>query len=263
MEATTRPSAVFALAFCMVTVGAMFILTIVVPLDTLAAPNQFIYTEIAVAALVCAVFVTLGGRVERAKWRVSLFGFLDRKLSLPWPARLAALAFTVVCGFVWAFFALMDDLGGYNGPWSTLERYSSLQQLYNLLGLGYLAFWKVGTVAFVFFGLALLGLVVALANRGFGAAIKDSLTLFAAPVTIIFELGLWYYAPEDMTWHATSFLWIGGINDHGYRAQSLAAGVTYYPINNWIVLFVALFLLASRIPAIWRREVSAEGDDLS
>jgi hypothetical protein len=90
-------------------------------------------------------------------------------------------------------------------------------------------------------------------NRGLGAATKDSITLFAAPALIIFEFGLWYFAPEDMTWHVTSFLWIGGVNDYGYRVLSLAAGVTYYPINNWLVLFVALFFLASRVPAIFSR----------
>jgi hypothetical protein len=169
---------------------------------------------------------------------------------LPMMARVAALLFTLAVGFVFAFFATIDVLGGYNGPYSSLEAYPTLRTVYKLLGLSYSKSWNLGVTAFFFFGLAMLGLVALLANRGLGAAIRDSVTLFAAPALIIFELGLWYFAPEDMTWHATSFLWMGGVNDYGYRALSLAASVKYYPINNWLVLFVALLFLASRVPAI-------------
>ncbi|MGD1055703.1 MAG: hypothetical protein ABR867_06445, partial [Nitrososphaerales archaeon] len=246
-----RISPVFSLVFVVVSLIAMRVLTTERPLDSLAAPNRFIGAEIGLAAIVFLICVASSGRVRKSSWKASLFGFLDRRIRLPMVARVAALLLVLVGGFVFAFFATIDELGGYSGPGNSLATYPALRTIYNLLGLEYFNSWKVGTAAFFFFNVAVLGLIVLLANRGLGAAIKDSISLFAAPALVIFELGLWYFAPEDMTWHVTMFLWIGGINDHGYRAQSLAAGVTYYPINNWLVLFVALLMVASRIPAIW------------
>jgi len=245
-----RVGAVSAFAFLVASLVAILALTAVVPLDSLAAPNTFIGGELGLAAIAFLVIMAVSGRVRRSSWRASLFGFLDRRIRLPMVARVAALLLALVCGFVFAFFATIDVLGGYNGPYSSLEASPALRTVYNLLGLSYSKSWNVGATAFFFFGLAMLGLVALLANRGLGAAIRDTVTLFAAPALIIFELGLWYFAPEDMTWHATSFLWMGGVNDHGYRALSLAAGVTYYPMNNWLVLFVALLFLASRVPAV-------------
>jgi hypothetical protein len=245
-----RISSVFALVFLVASLVAVLAMTTVVPLDSLAFPNTFIGGELGLAAIAFLAIMAVSGRARRSSWRASIFGFLDRRIGLPIVAWVTTLAFTLACGFIFAFFATIDDLGGYNGPSSGLDAHPSLRTVYNLLGLGYFKSRDVGVPTSIFFGLATLGLIALLANRGLGAAIKDAITLFAAPALVIFELGLWYFAPEDMTWHATSFLWIGGINDYGYRVVSLAAGVKYYPINNWLVLFVALLFLASRVPAI-------------
>jgi hypothetical protein len=124
-------------------------------------------------------------------------------------------------------------------------------------------------------------LVVLRLNRGFGAALKDAVTLFVAPCMVVFELALWSRAPEDMTWHVTDFLWIGGIADGGIRQNDFlrvpfanyAPGPgghflgTYasgpYLFSNWLVLFVGLFLVASRVPwmslpsaILWRRRAA-------
>ena len=83
---------------------------------------------------------------------------------------------------------------------------------------------------------------------------------------VVFELALWSQAPEDMTWHVTDFLWLGGMDDGGIRQNDLQllpfhnypavpgghfVG-TYvsgpYVLSNWFVLAVALFLVASRVP---------------
>ena len=108
----------------------------------------------------------------------------------------------------------------------------------------------LGVSASVFFLLTAVCLIILFAYEGLGAAVRDSVLLFAAPSLALFEFGLWYFAPEDMTWHVTSFLWMGGVNDGGHRAVSLAAGVTYYPLNNWLVLAFALLLLGSSVPDI-------------
>ena len=250
-----RISPTFALVFTVATLIAMFVLMVTVPLDSLATPNAFIGEEIGVAAIIFVIIMVVSERVRKSSWKKSLFGFLDMRIRLPTPARIVVILFVLGCGFIFAFFAMMDDLGGYNGAASSLNVYPTLRTVYDFLGLRAVLFGtsydRVGITSFFFFGLMLLGLFVFLSNKGIGTALKDSITLFAAPALIIFELGLWYYAPEDMTWHAVSFLWIGGINDHGYRAQSLAAGVKYFSVNNWLVLFVALFFLASRVPAFF------------
>ena len=93
----------------------------------------------------------------------------------------------------------------------------------------------------------IIGLVILMLNRGIGAALKDAMTLYAAPCLVAFELALWQYAPKDMTWHVTDYLWMGGTNDGGYRALDVAGA---YLVSNWLVVCVALLLVASRIPWI-------------
>jgi hypothetical protein len=106
-------------------------------------------------------------------------------------------------------------------------------------------------------------------DRGLGTALKDTMTLFAAPIVVVFELGVWYFAPEDMTWHVTDYLWIGGVNDGGWRFNDFGSsyGSSYgnvvsgdFLVSNFLVLFVALVLVASRMPSLslpskdlWRR----------
>ena len=84
-------------------------------------------------------------------------------------------------------------------------------------------------------------------NRGIGSALKDSITLFAASSLIIFELVLWCFAPMDMSWHVTDFMSAGGVVDNGWR---VADGGGDYLVSNWLVLFVSLFIVASRIPGL-------------
>jgi hypothetical protein len=100
-------------------------------------------------------------------------------------------------------------------------------------------------------------------DRGIGGALKGALTLFVAPCLVVFELALWNFASNDMTWHVTDFLWMGGVADGGYR--SLDTGGAYL-FSNWLVLCVALYLVALRIPSmsllsskIWRSDQTRVG----
>ncbi len=249
---TGRLGATFALLFCAGSLLEMNAIVTLSPLDTLATPNFFIVVEIWLAGIAVFGAPAFLRRLTPATPAKRKFEILRRPIRLPLAARALLLCFTLICASVFALFATMNVAGSYSGPMSSLATYPALGTLYNALGLSFLSFWTVGTNAFVFFCLALLGLTVLLSGRGVWPAFSDALAYFAAPALIAFELGLLSFAPEDMTWHATKFLWIGGIDDHGYRSLSLAAGVTWYPINNWLVLFASLFILAARVPALWR-----------
>src|SRR5208282_2992557 len=184
------------------------------------------------------------------------------EVRLPTAAKAVAAAIFVVGFFVFAFWSIADVLGGYDGYGYSFAHYPILQAIYSdFVGRSpYISSEDKGTQGSFFFILACLGLVALRSSRGVGTALQDTVTLFAAPCLVVFELALWHYAPQDMTWHVTDYLWMGGTADGGYRADDLG-GV--YIFSNWLVLFVSLFLVASRIPwlsvpsrIIWQREES-------
>lgn len=280
--------ALLTLAFLEGAVVAALALWALVPLDSLAVPTALCEAEIGGALAVFLVLVLfwqpLTDALRRNNSRVS--SLMRRRLDLPRPVRGAALALFAFGSFFFAFWAAADVLGGYSGYTYSFSWYPLFPLIYNhTIGLiPYLSSRDKGTQATFFVGLAVIGLVTFRLNRGLGAALKDAVSLFVAPCLVVFELALWSQAPEDMTWHVTDFLWLGGIDDGGIRQNDFvrlpfvnyAPGPgnflgTYasgpYVFSNWIVLFVALLLVASRIPwisapskALWRRREGGKGE---
>lgn len=245
-------------------VGAIFwVLTLVqqIPLDALATPTPISMTEMEAVVGIFLVWVLVMQPAKDAleKRRSSISRLVRLKVELPRAVRVAALVVFVGGSFAFAFWSVADVLGGYNGYGYSFSTYPILQEIHNsTVGLvPYIGSRDKGTQASFYFSLAILGLVTFRLNRGIWAAFKDTLTLYAAPCLVAFELALWNYAPEDMTWHVTDYLWMGGTNDGGYRALDVGGA---YIVSNWLVLCVALLLVASRIPwlalpsrIIWRR----------
>ncbi len=260
-------------------VGSVFVaraLALSQPLDPLATPTRVCVQEIEVVAAVflASIAVMQPAKDAMAGSRSSVSRLMRLRVELPRPVRSAALVVFVGGSFAFAFWAIADVLGGYNGYGYSFSTYPVLALTYkSTIGLvPYLSSLDKGTQASFYLSLAILGLVAYRLDRGIGAALKDTVTLFAAPCLVAFELALWHYAPEDMTWHVTDFLWIGGVNDGGYGRPGYLAGEIVrkadvaggpYLVSNWLVLFVALVLVASRAPwmslpskLIWRRKRS-------
>jgi len=241
------------------------------PLDALATPTPVCIEEIEVISAVFLAFVAVMQPAEDALERSGspLSRLLRMKVEVPRPIRAVALITFVGGSFAFAFWATADVLGGYNGYSYSFFVHPVLLMIYNdtVSLVPYLNARDKGTQASFYFGLAMLGLATFTLNRGVGKAILDTITLFAAPCLVVFELALWNYAPEDMTWHVTDYLWMGGLADNGVRP--LDSGGPYL-FSNWLVLCVALFLVASRIPwmslpsrIIWRRRgTELQGDGL-
>lgn len=238
------------LALCLlsgVTLGILAMLRISPPTG-LATPTFTFVKEAQASLLIVAslaiVAAPLTAVVRQRLGRVS--ATLKRPLHLSKFVRgPAAMAFALGI-FVFAFWAVADVLGGYNGYNSSFVAHPYLQKVLFASGLVYLRPLDAGTQASISIAMAIAGLVVLRSGRGLGQAIKDSFTLFAAPVAAIFELALWYFAPDDMTWHAIDALWVGGTNDMGWRALDVAGGAFIF--SNWLVLMVAILLIASRLP---------------
>ena len=64
------------------------------------------------------------------------------------------------------------------------------------VGSPYISTQDKGTQASFFFILACVGMVALRLDRGWTTALKDTITLFAAPTLVIFELALWHFAPK-------------------------------------------------------------------
>ena len=69
------------------------------------------------------------------------------------------------------------------------------------------------------------------ADRGWRRALLDSLLLYAAPLSLFYEIGLLHFLPLAMTDHVMNFLRLyeGGVQ----------------PVSNWLVLVVAALLTVS------------------
>ena len=228
------------LVFAFVVGAVLGILALIatVPLDFLAVPTPLCDVEIAA---ISAFFLAYVARARPAKdaldgGKSSVSRLMRRKVGLPRPVRAAALALLAFGSFFFAFWAAADVIGGYRGYGYSFSAYGVFPSIYNhSIGLiPYISSRDNGTQAAFYMGLAILGLVLFRLNRGFGAALKDAVTLFLAPCLVVFELALWSQAPEDMTWHVTDFLWIGGIADGGFRQQGLSAtALPQLPGGSW------------------------------
>jgi hypothetical protein len=228
-------------------IASSFVLLLLRPPVGLAAPTSICQTELVVISFLFLLSVALTRPAKGLlnKHIPSVSRFFERRVVLPTAARAVAFLVILTGSLIFAFWSVADVLGGYNGYGYSFSSYPLLRFIYKVVGLQYLRAWDVGGEASFFFLLAILGLILLRANRSIGRALKDSITLFAAPSLIIFELALWYFAPADMSWHVTDFLWIGGVADGGWR---VTGGGGAYLVSNWLVLFVSLLLVASRIP---------------
>lgn len=252
---------VLIVAFVVASLLGIFLLAQAQPLDPLATPTPICMKEIVVVVAIFLVLVSAMQPIRDSldRSRSSISRFLRLRVEPPRAIRAVAVVLFVGGSFAFAFWATADVLGGYNGYGYSFDMHPILPEIYNsTIGLiPYINSRDKGTQASFYLSLAILGLIALRLNRGVGAALKDAITLFAAPCIVIFELELWIYAPEDMTWHVTDYLWMGGTPDGGYRALDTGGAFLF---SNWLVLCVALLLVASRIPGLslpsrklWRR----------
>lgn len=221
------------------------------PPEGLAVPTALCVAEVKALAL---AFLGAALVVDPARQALRSIGWglhrpAEKPARLPLPAKVAALAAFAFGTFVFAFWSVADVLGGYNGYGYSFSQYPVLGDIYAALisKIPYVSHWDKGSQASFFFSVACLGMVALRSDRGFWVAVKDTVTLFAAPSLVLFELGVWHFAPNDMTWHVTDYLWIGGTDDKGYRANDM---VNNYLFSNWLVLFVSILLVASRLPLL-------------
>jgi hypothetical protein len=201
----------------------------------------WVYSEVLIdeALLLLAAIVLLTPLFERY-----FDSILSREIRLKrWGRALAMLG--LVGGFLlFAFWVVIDLLGGYGGPGSV--------RLYNDLGLNNLPLWdKQGVIGFLAFIVSVLGFMTLRAGRGIGQAVREGVSFFAAPILFVFELALWYNIPLDMYWHVTTFAsWSLGVyltdTQFAYMMQSgydfVWAGNVFL-VSNWLVLLVSFLLI--------------------
>ena len=169
---------------------------------------------------------------------------LRRKVQLAGPIK-ALAALSMVVGFLlFAFWVMIDLMGGYNGPGSVA--------IYKDLGLNHIALWdKQGVIGFLSLCFAVLGFTVLRARQGIGVAIRDGVSFFAAPILLVFELALWSDVPLDMYWHVTTFAsWsLGRYVTAEEFAFMMNSGYDFvwagnvYLLSNWLVLIVSFLLI--------------------
>jgi hypothetical protein len=236
----------------------------------LAAPTSAFWAEVSVIALLYAIYVVfmLPTTVILRRRLPRLTGFFQRRVKLPFFVRIATLVIALGAVFIFGFWMIADVLGGLNGYGYSFITHPLLTFVYNTFGLQYVDLFmrdihqsSAGAEASLFFLIAIIGLAIFQLNRGIGTALRDTITLFAAPCLIAFELALWYFAIQDMSWHVATFLSIGGLYDGGYRARSGGE----YLVSNWFVLSVAIGLVATRLPglawpskSLWKNRKSNE-----
>jgi hypothetical protein len=266
METRTRTviGGISVLAFLAGSLASAALLDLVQPLVGGAAPTTVCVTEMKVAvAIFLASIVLMEPARDALETRASSVAKLMRvKVHLPWPALVGCALVAAFGGFVFVFWSVADLLGGYNGYGFAFAHHPLLAAVYEnaIRQVPFMSSWDKGVQASLCFGLACLALTLVRLDRGVGVAVKDVVTLLAAPILVIFELGLWYFAPQDMTWHVTDYLWMGGVADGGWRANDIGGA---YLFSNWLVLCVALLLVAYRVPwlslpsrIIWRKRIN-------
>lgn len=208
------------------------------------AQNRFtwVYSEVVIDEVLLLLLVTVL-LVPLINQYLDLI--LRRKVQLAGPVRALAMLALVIGFLFFAFWVVIDLLGGYNGPGSV--------SIYHDFGLSRLALWdKQGVIGFLSFSVAVLGFIGLRARHGIGTAVREGVTLFAAPVIAVFELALWYHVPADMYWHVTTFAsWSLGSYlaplQFGIMTSSgdFVWGGNVFLLSNWFVLFAAacLFVL--------------------
>lgn len=244
----TKGSFLALSALCGLLIGALLMFQLQPPAG-LAAPTGLFLEQTEVALSVFVLLAVGAGRVGSflRHTMTRLARFMEKPRSSPLVGRFLAGGALAAGTFGFAFWAAADVLGGYNGYTVSFEEHPYLQAVFNASGMWYLHSLDHGTQAALFFTLAVAGFLVLRTGNGIWQAVKDSITLFAAPILASFELALWFFAPDDMTWHVIDALWIGGANDMGWRALD-PPGTGPFFFSNWFILMVAILLVASRIP---------------
>lgn len=230
------------IAFLLVALVVGLLLYVWTP-SPLSPQSRFtwVYGEVLVdeALLLLSVAILLIPLVNRR-----FDSILRRKVQLAGPVRaLATLA--LVGGFLlFAFWVMIDLMGGYNGPGSVA--------IYKDIGLNHLPLWdKQGVIGFLSLCFAVLGFMVLRARQGIGVAVRDGVSFFAAPILLVFELALWSDVPLDMYWHVTTFAsWSLGrpltateFASMIYPHLDVAWGGNVYLLSNWLVLIVSFLLI--------------------
>ena len=256
-----RYSAAIAVGSLLAALVVYATLMVVRPPTGLAAPTSVFEVEAGVSLAVSVLLVLLAApiRIFLGPRLGMVHRLLDRRIELPTAVRIVGFLAAIVGTLVFAFWATADVLGGYNGYRWSFATHPYLRTIYDTVGLNRLGSWDAGSEASFFFAIAVLGFIALRANHGIGVALKDALTLFAAPALVAFELALWFFAPGDMTWHVIDSLWIGGVNDLGWRSFDGPGNGTFI-FSNWFTLLAAVLFLASRLPllgapsrVLWRR----------
>jgi hypothetical protein len=225
----------------------------------LAAPTPDAWVEIKVSVIVFLFWVLFIEGIWRlsTKHLKSITNFLQRKVMLPVAVRVVLFLVALFSLFDFGFWISADVLGGLNGYGYSFRTYPILTVIENDSGLRYVdTAWRYvyglknlgaeGAEAIFFFSIAMIALILFQLNGGIGNALKNTITLIAAPAIIIFELALWNSATQDMSWHVATFLYVGGSNDHGYRIYSTGQ----YLVSNWFVFAIAILIVASRLPGL-------------
>lgn len=240
----TKKSAIFASVIVLVLAFVTWRLSIIRPPlgDSLARPTPLFWTE---CEIIIALFVAflLFKRPFSSSFNPAL---LNRTLRLPRVIRYVALLLSFVFISVFGFWAYLDVSGGYAGGYQ-FNKHPLLTSAFQATHLNQIPLPpdKAGPLFFI---LALSAILVFRLNkRGIWSAFKDVVAFYGAPILVACELGLWYTAVEDMSWHVTSWLWVGGNNDQGWEH---IAG--QYVFSNWIVLFACSVLILSRLPLLSR-----------
>lgn len=185
----------------------------------------------------------------------------------------ALATLTLIGGLsVFAFWVVVDLLSGYQSfPAYAFLSHPITFAIYKDIGLNALPLPdKNRAIGLVAFGVAVLSFMALRAKRGTGVALRDGVLFFAAPVLLAFELALWYYAPSEMYWHATSF--VPWSLDRYLTSQQFVDvtqaplhfvwGGNIYLLSNWLVLLAASGLFALGVALVRSRSNQAQTEEL-
>jgi hypothetical protein len=169
-------SAVCALGTLAVSIVCSILLLELRPPTGLAAPSDVFQAELGLIIFLSLLLVAVAQPIrDAAAIRASsLVRFLDRRAGLSVPARLACSLVLLVGLFVFAFWAVADLLGGYNGYGYSFSMHPFLPVIYNDTGLWFFRSWDAGDQASLFLVIATSGFFALRVSGGIGAALKDS-----------------------------------------------------------------------------------------
>ena len=228
------------ISFLLVALAVALLLYVWTPPPGSQTAFAWIYSEVLIdeALLLLSVTVLLIPLVNR-----HFDSLLRHEVRLTRPVMVLAVLALVLGLLLFAFWAMVDLLGGYGGPGYTWSTYPFIAAIYNGIGLSRLPFPnRQGVVGFLSFCVAVSSFMALRARRGIGIAVRDGVAFFAAPILVVFELALWYNAPLDMYWHVTKFTsWSLGVYP-GAAGYFVWTGNVYL-LSNWSVLIVSSILI--------------------